>query len=54
MSKTPIENKENRKKILQNNSSFFKENLEESDEDTEISNIDSNQSFNDFSIVQRI
>ena len=54
MSKTPIENKENRKKILQNNSSFFKENLEESDEDTEISNIDSNQSFNDFSIAQRI
>ena len=54
MSVTPIENKANQKKILQNNSTFSKENLEESDEDTEISNIDSNQSFNDFSIVQRI
>ena len=54
MSKTTTENKTDRKKILQNNSSFFKENIEESDEDTEISNIDSNQSFNDFSVVQRI
>ena len=54
MSVTPIENKANQKKILQNNPTFSKENLEESDEDTEISNIDSNQSFNDFSIVQRI
>ena len=54
MSKTPTENKANRKKILQSNSSFFKETLEESDEDTEISNTDSSQSFNDFSIVQRI
>ena len=50
------ENETTKKKNLQNDSSFIKEDQEKSDEDTEISNTDSNQSFdnNNFSVIQQI
>ena len=48
-------NEINQKEIFQKSFTFSKESAEQSDEDTETSNIDSDQSFdNDFSVIQHI
>ena len=48
-------NEINQKEIFQKSFTFSKESAEQSDEDTETSNIDSEQSFdNDFSVIQHI
>ena len=54
MSTAPSEIETNQSKLSRKNSSFSKENHEKSDEDSAITNIDSEQSVDDFSILQRI
>ena len=54
MFKTPSKNEINQEEVSQNTPTFFREYQEKSDEDSENTNIDSDQSFNEFSIIQRI
>ena len=54
MFKAPRKNETNQEEISQNTPTFFREYQEKSDEDSENTNIDSDQSFNEFSIIQRI
>ena len=54
MFKTPSKNEINQEEVSQNTPTFFREYQEKSDEDSEITYIDSDQSFNEFSIIQLI